>query len=132
MRRDREQGLGQLADVFYEEVLDILACQNNGGLLFADTFHKVSDILDRREVGEEKVEFVNARDRISSAQKLLRHISEDVEQQSVADIFACLEQSFYAERHEIIIRNIRVTVKEFALRTLADRVQAEFCRFSAV
>ena len=113
MRRDREQGLGQLADVLYEKVLYILTRQNNGGLLFADAFHKVSDIFHCGQVGEKKVKFIDTRDRISAAQKLLGHISENVEQQSIADIFTCLEQSFHAECNEIIIRYIRVTVKKF-------------------
>lgn len=90
MRRDREQRFGQFANVLHEEVLDILTRQNNGGLLFADAFHEVSDVLDCREVGEKKVKFINTRDGISAAQKLLGHISENVEQQSVADILACL------------------------------------------
>ena len=94
MRRDREQRLGQFADIFHKEVLYILTRQNNGGLLFADALHKVSDIFHCGQVGEKKVKFINTRDRISSAQKLLGHIGEDIEQQSVSDIFACLKQPF--------------------------------------
>ena len=125
MRWDREQRLGQLADIFHEEVLDILTRQYNGRLLFADALHKVADVLDRREIGKEEVELVNTRDRISAAQKLFGHICEDIEQQSIADILARLEQPLNAECNEIIIRYIRIPIEELTLRPLAYRVQSE-------
>lgn len=125
MRRYREQRLCQLANVFHEEVLDILTRQNNGGLLFANALHEISDIFNGGQICQKQIKFIYACDGISAAQKLLGHIREDVKQQRISDIFACLEQSFYAESDESTVRNIRVSVKEFALRTLAYRVQPE-------
>ena len=125
MRRDREQRLGQLTNVLDEKILNILTGEYHGGLLFADALHKVSDVLDRREIRQKQIKLINTRDRISSAQKLLGHIREDVEEESVADIFACLEQSFYAKSYKAAVGDVRVSVKEFALRALAYRVQSE-------
>ena len=125
MRRYREQRLCQLANVFHEEVLDILTRQNNGGLFFSDAFHEISDVLDCREICQKQIKLIYACDGISAAQKLLGHIREDVEQQSVADIFACLEQSFYAESYKSAVGYICITIEKFALRTLAYRVQPE-------
>lgn len=125
MCRNREQRLGQLANIFHEKVLDVLACKDYSGFLFADTFHEVSDIFYGGQIGEEKVKFIDTRNRIPSAQKLLGHIRKDIEQQSIADIFARLEKSFHAERYEPVVGDIGVSVKEFTLRTLAKRVQSE-------
>ena len=125
MRRNREQRLGQFANILNEEVLDILTRQYNGGFLFADALHKVSDILDRSEISEEEVKFIDTRDGISAAQKLLGHIRKHIEQQSVSDIFARLEKSLYAKCDEIAVCNVRMTVEKLALRAFAYRVQSE-------
>ena len=55
MRRDTEQRLGELPYLRYEEILDVLRSQYEGGLLFTDALHTVSDILDSGHIGKEKV-----------------------------------------------------------------------------
>ena len=125
MRRYREQRLGQLADILNEEVLNILACKYHCGFLFADALLKVADIFHSGQVSQKQIKFIDACNCISAAQKLLGHIRENVEQQSIADILARLKQSFYAKRDKAAVGDVGVSVKELTLRALADRVQSE-------
>ena len=77
MRRYREQRLCQLANVFHEEVLDILTRQNNGGLFFSDAFHEISDVLDCREICQKQINYI---DNLVAAERERRQREEKPEE----------------------------------------------------
>ena len=51
MGRDGKQRLCQFADLRHQKIVDILAGDQDGGVLLADTLHGVADIFNRRIVG---------------------------------------------------------------------------------
>ena len=73
MRRDREQGLCELADRWDQEVLDILAGEDDGRVLFAYTLHGVADVFDRGHVRQEQVQLVDGRRCVALAEQLIAH-----------------------------------------------------------
>ena len=113
VRRNTEQRLGELLDLRQQEVLDILTCQNKRGLLFTNTFHAVADIFDRRHICEEQIQLVYCGNCISSAQKLIAHVAENVKQQSILKPFVCVHKTFHSETDKLAVIDVGVTVEIF-------------------
>jgi hypothetical protein len=65
MSRYGKQRLGILPDAVNIEILQVLAGKDHGAVLFADTLHKVADILDRCEVGKKQIKLIDACYRIA-------------------------------------------------------------------
>ena len=125
MCRDAEQWFCELTDRGYQKILDILTCQNNRGFLLAHTLHAVANIFNCRHVCQEQIHLINARGGVSFPEKLIAHKGEDIEQHRIFEPFVSIQQSFYAEHKEFVVRDITVTIKVFALRTHAHGVDAK-------
>ena len=117
MSWDREQRLRELSDRRKQKILDVLACQNYRGILFSYALHSVSDIFNCRHIGEEEVQLVDTRCRVSFAEELIRHIREDVEQHRILEAFIAIHQALDSEAQEVTVRDIRMTVEVFTLAT---------------
>ena len=74
MRRNREQRLGIFPHRRQKEILDVLARQDERGILFPYPLHRVADIFDGRHIREEQIQFVHRRRSVSLAQQSVRHI----------------------------------------------------------
>ena len=125
MRGDAEQGLCELSDRGNQKILDVLACQNDRGVLLADTLHSVSDIFDCRHVGKEQIQLVDARRRLALTEKLIAHEGQDVEQHGVLEPLVGVHQALHAEDEEVAVRDVGVSVEILGLGTDAHGMDSE-------
>lgn len=125
MRGDAEQGLCELSDRGNQKILDVLACQNDRGVLLADTLHSVSDIFDCRHVGEEQIQFVNACRCLALSEKLIRHEGQDIEQHGILEPLVSVHQALHTEDEEMAVGDVGVSVEILGLRADAHGMDSE-------
>lgn len=125
MRGDAEQGLCEFSDRGDQKILDVLACQNDRGVLLADTLHSVSDIFNCRHVGEEQVQLIDARRRLALTEKLIAHEGQDVKQHGVLEPLVGIHQALHTEDEEVAVGDIGVSVEILGLRADAHGMDSE-------
>ena len=122
---DGKQRFRVLPDSIDIEVLQILAGKDDGTVLFTHTFHKVADIFHGGQVGKEQIKLIDAGCRMPVGQKFIRHVGKHIKQHGILHIFARLKQSLDTERQEAAVRDIRMSVKKFGLRSLTHGVKSK-------
>lgn len=125
MRGDAEQGLCELSDRGDQKILDVLACQNDRGVLLADTLHSVSDIFNCCHVGEEQVQLIDARRRLSLSEKLIAHERQDVKQHGVLEPLVGVHQALHTEDEEVAVGDVGVSVEILGLGADAHGMDSE-------
>ena len=125
MGRDGEQRLRVLPDGGNQKVLDVLAGQNDRGVLFTHTLHGVADIFDCGHIGEEQIQLVNAGGCAAPAQKLIAHEGQNVEEHGVFQALVGIQQAFHAEHQEVAAGDVGVAVEVFAFCADAHGMDAE-------
>ena len=125
MGGNAEQRLGVLTDGRDQKVLDILACQNDRGLLFTHTLGGVADIFDCRHIGQKQIQLVDGGGGVTHAQELVGHIREDVEKHRILQSLVGIHQALDSEDQEGIVGDVAVAVKIHRFRTYAHTVDAE-------
>lgn len=125
VRRDGEQGLGEFTDRRNQKILNVLACHNNSGVLFADPLAGVADVLDGRHIGQEQVQLVDGRGGAALAQQLVGHVGQDVEEHGVLQPLVRVHEALDSEAEELIVRDVGVAVEVFALSSHAHGMDAQ-------
>ena len=125
MGRDAEQGLGHLPDALLVEVLQVLAGQKHGGLLFAHPLETVADVLDGSGIGQPDIQLVQGGHGISLGEELVGHIGQHIEEHGIADISRRTEHPLHTEDQEAAGGNVRVSVEELGIGALAHGVQPQ-------
>ena len=122
---DGEEGAGEFPDALDVKVLQVLAGQNQSGLLFPYPFEGISDIFDGSQIAQPDIQLVQSGHGVALGEQLVAEKGEHVEQQCVFYAVIGLEQPFDAEHQEAAGCNIGVPIKKFALRAPAHGAQAQ-------
>lgn len=125
MRGDAEQGLRELSDRGNQKILDVLACQNDRGVLLANALHGVADIFDCRHVGEEQIQLVDACRCLALSEKLIAHKGQDVEQHGVLEPLIGVHQAFHTEDEKMAVGDVGVSVEILGLSADAHGMDSE-------
>ena len=97
MRRNGEQRLRHLAHVRLVEVVKVLRSKDHSGLLLAHSLEAVADVLYCRRIIEPYIQLVERGDGVALGQKPIGHITENVEEHGVLNVFPRHQEALYAE-----------------------------------
>ena len=107
MRGDCKQWLCKLPARRDQEVLYILRGQNQRGIHFTDTLHRIADILNGRRTVQEQIQFVQHRNAVTHTQQLVVHIREDIELNSTPQLFIQIHNPLNTEDQKLIVSRAR-------------------------
>ena len=122
MDGNRKQRAGQFPDTRLVEVLQILAGEDEGGILLPHALEAVADVGDHRRVGEPEVQFVDGSHGVARGQELVGHIGQQAEQQRVPQIRRHVVQALDTEDEEFGRVDVGMPVEKAGVGALAHGV----------
>ena len=119
MRRDGEQRLCHLTHVRLVEVVEVLRGEDHRRFLFAHTLEAVADVFYRCGITEPDIQLIKRCDGVALGQKLVGHITENIEEHGVLNITTCHQEALYPEHEETRRGYIRVPVEKLRICAFA-------------
>ena len=128
MGGDGEQRLGEFPDGGNQEVFNVLGCQNHDGIPLSDSLHRVADVLNGGQVGQEQVQLVDGCHGVADADQGIAHVRENIKQHGISELLVGVHETLDTEAQELVILDVGVAVEilAFGANTHGVQSQADF------